>query len=108
MFVIIVDANESNEDFTYHGKDHYFLSQEDTIEYKNIREHLNKIWDYYEYSSHEISQKVTELKDLRIYMGDGFFDFESTFKGNKVVEIPEDMYENFFYDIYDADHDFDY
>ena len=100
MFVIIVDANESNEDFTYHGKDHYFLSQEDTIEYKNIREHLNKIWDYYEYSSHEISQKVTELKDLRIYMGDGFFDFESTFKDNKVVEIPEDIYENMLDSLY--------
>lgn len=63
MAITLTVANESNRDFTYHGQDRYFLSQDKTIESanENMYKFLCKEYDYFE---HETNVCNADLSDF--------------------------------------------
>lgn len=63
MVVTLTVVNESNNDFTYHGEDRYFLSQGRTIDSanKNMYKYLCKEYEYFESEIDICNLDLTEL-----------------------------------------------
>ena len=61
--MILTVANESNEDFTFHGPDEYYISQGRTFQSasNNMIKYLRRIHRYFEFENDVVGQDITEF-----------------------------------------------
>lgn len=104
MAIVLTVANESNENYTYHGADGYYLSKGKTVESakNNIYVFICKQYEFFEYESNAFE---FDIKDLMLaefekqYEGECWSDVFSesildfiTEDGEGTIEIPEEVY----------------
>jgi len=110
MVITLTVANESNVDFTYHGKGRYFLSQGKSVESanRNMHRHLCKEFEFFESSIDTLDADISDFlrsKFERWQDGEDIWNNEDSWvnqfsgftfpRNNKaeIIEISEEMFD---------------
>ena len=91
MVITLNVANESNEDFSFHGEDSYFLSVGETLEScrNSFMEYLKQRWYYYEFEDNEVGDVLDVLKKCLDKRPD--FDWAEAFEGFESTVLSHEM-----------------